>query len=310
LTDRRGWWRGFQVFLALLVLVLVTRSLFRQWDAFKAQEISWEPHVGRLVAAVVIVWLSYAVLVEGWRRVVLAMRQRLSYPDAVRICMVSNLGKYLPGKVWAIAGAALLAQRAGVDAGAAVAGAFTLQALALASGLILIAFLAPAAIVALGPAARFALAVVAGVALVGLILLTLPGLLGRVRLLLPEALQGLQAVPAATLAGGLGANLVAWGAYGLALQMLLRGLTPGADLTWSQATAVFTTSYLVGLIAAFAPGGLGPREFAFTLLLTPTLGPKLAAAMAVATRLLLTITELGAAAPFLPAARRSLRTPG
>ena len=74
-----------------------------------------------VVLALLIVWGSYAVLVEGWRRVVLAMRQRLGYLDAVRITMVSNLGKYLPGKVWAIAGAALLAERAGVQPGAAVA---------------------------------------------------------------------------------------------------------------------------------------------------------------------------------------------
>jgi hypothetical protein len=41
------------------------------------------------------------------------------------------------------------------------------------------------------------------------------------------------------------------------------------------------------------------RESAFTLLLAPPLGLKLAVALALATRILLTVTELGAAAPFL-----------
>jgi hypothetical protein len=37
-------------------------------------------------------------------------------------------------------------------------------------------------------------------------------------------------------------------------------------------------------------------------------GAKVAAALAIATRLLLTITELGAALPFLPAMRRAPKT--
>jgi uncharacterized membrane protein YbhN (UPF0104 family) len=85
----------------------------------------------------------------------------------------------------------------------------------------------------------------------------------------------------------------------LAFVWLARGLTPDAALTWSQASTVFTISYLVGLVALFAPGGVGPRESLFIVLLTGPLGPKLAVALALASRVLLTITELGAAAPFL-----------
>jgi uncharacterized membrane protein YbhN (UPF0104 family) len=307
-ADRRAWWHWAQVALAIGIIVFAGRKLIREWGAFQGEPIEWQVNPSWLLLSLVVVWLSYAILVEGWRRVVLAMRQHLGYLDAVRICMVSNLGKYLPGKVWAIAGAALLAERAGVQPGAAVAAAFILQALSLASGLLLVAALAPEAVTSLGQGSRTALIVLAVLALGGLTVFAIPPLLGRIRGWLPKSIAGIEPVPPAPLLLGLAANAVAWSAYGLAFLCLIRGLTPEASVGWGQATAVFTTSYLVGLIAAVSPGGLGTRELAFTLLLTPTVGAKVATALAVATRLLLTITELGAALPFLPAMRRTPRT--
>lgn len=295
--------------LAIGIVVYAGRKLVHEWNAFQGQPVEWEFRPLWLILALAIVWSSYAVLVEGWRRVVLSMRQHLGYLDAVRITMVSNLGKYLPGKVWAIAGAALLAERAGVQPAAAVAAAFILQALSLASGLLLVAFLAPAAMQSLDSTSRVALVILAVLALGGLVVFAVPTLLGLVRRWLPKSIAGIEPVPVGPLLLGLAANAIGWSAYGLAFLCMIRGLTPGANVSWGQATAVFTTSYLVGLIAAFSPAGIGTREIAFTLLLTPTVGPKVATALAIATRLLLTITELGAALPFLPAIRRAPRTP-
>jgi glycosyltransferase 2 family protein len=308
MADRRSWWRWTQVILGIGIVIYALRKLAGEWHTFRAQPIEWQIQPLWLLVALAVVWSSYAILVEGWRRVVLAMRQHLLYLDAVRICMVSNLGKYLPGKVWAIAGAALLAERAGVQPGAAVAAAFILQALSLASGLLLVAFLAPEAVTTLGQGPRIVLLLLAGAALGGLVVFAVPVLLGRIRRFLPRAIAGIEPVPAGPMLLGLGANVLAWSAYGLAFQCLIRGLLPGVEVSWAQATAVFTTSYLVGLIAAFSPGGLGTRELAFMLLLSPSVGARAATALAVATRLLLTITELGAALPFLPAMRRSART--
>lgn len=95
------------------------------------------------------------------------------------------------------------------------------------------------------------------------------------------------------------ANALAWTGYGLALRLLARGLLPGVELSLAQAVGVFTCSYLVGFIALFAPGGLGPRESVFLLMLAPDIGLKPAAALALASRLLLTGTEVLPAVPIL-----------
>src|SRR6185437_2085439 len=143
LTDRKTWWRVVQVVGAVVLVALAVRSLARNWNDLQSQTIEWKIRPLWIALSLVITWGAYAGLIEAWRRVVESLRQRLGYWDAARITMVSNLGKYVPGKVWAIAGAAYLAQQVGVTKTAAVASAVVLQALALASGVILVAILAP-----------------------------------------------------------------------------------------------------------------------------------------------------------------------
>jgi uncharacterized membrane protein YbhN (UPF0104 family) len=60
------------------------------------------------------------------------------------------------------------------------------------------------------------------------------------------------------------------------------------------ATGVFALGYVLGLLALFAPGGIGVREVLFIGLLTPFVGSGGAIALTVASRLQLTLTEAAA----------------
>src|SRR6185436_18682189 len=123
--------------------------------------------------------------------------------------------------------------------------------------------------------------------------------LNRVNRLLPRSIPPLRAIPLSRLVVAFGANLLAWFAYGVSLLCLARGLLPGVELSLPQAIGVFTCSYLVGFLALFAPGGLGPRESVFLLLLAGDIGLKPALGLALASRLLLTGTEVLPTIPFL-----------
>lgn len=293
------WWKVAQGVVGLVVIALAIRYLVRNWSALQTQDVTWRLSPGWLVFSALITWTAYAALVEAWRRVVVSLRQRLSYGDAARITMVSNLGKYVPGKIWAITGAAYLAQQVGVAPAAAIASALVLQALALASGVALVALLAPLSLRSLPEGYLVAAGILGFLALCGVAALTSRRALQVVQRLLPSSVPRLEPVPPATMAMAFLVNAAAWGAYGASFLALVRGVAPGTPLTWSLATSVFATSYLVGLVAAFAPGGVGVRESMFIVLLGGPLGVKLAGGLALASRVMLTITELGAAAPFL-----------
>jgi glycosyltransferase 2 family protein len=304
---QRRVWRGLQFIAGALLVFLAARSILLNWQSLRAQPIEWRFSSGWIAASVVVVFTAYAVLIEAWRRVVLSMGERLGFLQAARIWFLASLGKYVPGKVWAVAGAAVLAQRAGIDPSVAVAGALVLQALALASGAVAVAVTAREAFQAVGPGVvPIALAVVT-LCLAGIFVLGSQPLLDRLSRALPASLPRLRAIAPGMLAAAFAANVFAWGAYGVALTFLARGLLPDLHLSLPQAIGVFTCSYLVGFIALFAPGGLGPRESVFLLMLAGDIGLKPAAALALASRLLLTGTEVLPAVPLL--LRRSAPNP-
>jgi hypothetical protein len=290
LPERRVLWRWLQVLLGLTVVGLAVRALAANWAEFRAQDISWRFSPAWLVASVVVVFGMYAVLIEAWRRVVVGLGQRLGFVEAARIWALASLGKYIPGKVWAVAGAAALSKEAGVDPRAAVTSALVLQALAIGSGLVVTAVTAPQA---LGEGGWQVVLVIAGIAVAVLVVVAAATYSGVSRGRMLQAFL---------------ANCVAWVGYGAAFLCLAIGTVPDASLTVSQAVGAFTGSYLVGLIALFAPGGIGARESAMLLVLAPVVGPKLALALAVVSRLQLTLTELGVALPFLLGARSPHRT--
>jgi hypothetical protein len=82
-----------------------------------------------------------------------------------------------------------------------------------------------------------------------------------------------------------------WIGYGVAFWALARGTLGPATLGIGSATGVFTAGYLIGLLALFAPGGVGVREAVLVALLTPALGSGGAIVLSVASRMLLTVTE-------------------
>jgi hypothetical protein len=304
---QRKIWRVLQIVAGLLVIGLAARSIILNWQSLRTQPIEWRFSPGWIALSVLIVFTAYAALIEAWRRVVLSMGESLEFFQATRIWFLASLGKYVPGKLWAVAGAAILAQRAGVDPSVAVAGALVLQALALSSGAVAVALTAREAFQSVGPGVVPIALVIVATSIAGIVILGSQRLLDRVNRILPASLPRLRAVAPAMLAAAFAANLFAWASYGLALVLLAKGLLPELHLSLLQAIGVFTCSYLVGFIAVFAPGGLGPRESVFLLMLAGNIGLKPAAALALASRLLLTGTEILPALPLL--LRRSAANP-
>jgi len=295
----RSIWRILQFILGALVVGLAVRSIVENWQSLRTQSIDWQFSPSWIIASVAVVFASYAVLIEAWRRVVLSMGERLPFLVATRIWFLASLGKYVPGKVWALAGAAVLAKRAGVDPAVAVAGAIVLQVLALASGAAVVALTADDAFQSLGQGAEPILGAVILLSVLGVAMLTSQRLLDHLGRRLPASWPRLRAMRPGVVAGAFLANVAAWSGYGLALLLLTRGLLPGVVMSLPQAVGVFTSSYLVGFLALFAPGGLGPRESVFLLMLAGEIGLKPAAALALASRLLLTGTEVLPAIPLL-----------
>ena len=290
--------RVLQWVLGIAIMALAVRSLAKNWDELRAQPLHWSIEPGWILLSALVVWLMYALLIAAWRRMLQGWGRGLDAWSAARIWTVSSLGKYLPGKVWAVAGMAVMAQRAGIGAGPATGSAVILQVLAIGTGAAIVALTGWGTLRAVYPGAEVGLVVLLAAAVASVGLLFWPALTDQLlRLAAPDA--GPVRPPVGAVLFGIVANSVAWVGYGGALWLLARGLLPQTGLGLPPAIAVFTASYLAGFLALFAPGGIGVREGLFILMLQGPIGIGAATALAVASRLLLTVTELGAAAPFL-----------
>jgi hypothetical protein len=292
------WW--VQLGLAAAVLAFLVPAFARQWDEFRALRVAVHLAPSWLGLSMAIVLATYLLQVESWRRVLAGWGQQLPFGIAVRAWCLSNLARYLPGKVWSVAGLVVLVQRAGVAPWAATASAVVAQALALATGIVAVAWAVP------GIGHGLLLGIALAVATLVLLAMGSAKLMRFAGRIVPGA--GLRPLPlSAVFAGGL-LMLAAWVGYGAAFWALARGIgVTGLDLP--DAVGLFTAGYIVGWLVLFAPAGVGAREFTLLNLLTPVVGAGGAVALTVASRLALTITEVAAAGLAVLLGRRAASPP-
>ena len=207
---------------------------------------------------------------------------------ATAMILVANMGRYIPGKVFQLAGLALLAKREGVSGVQAGVAAVTGQVLNLLAAALVGGWAAYAAGsisegigLAAGLAVVFAVAVLVGA---GGAERVLRWLLRRGGHEADVALPG-RRVLGLCLAG----YIVGWAVYGLAFFWLTRGA--GLDVPLATAITAFSGAYFVGYIS-LVPGGIGVREAGLSLLLAPVLGPQVSLMLAGLQRVWITVGEL------------------
>jgi hypothetical protein len=248
-----------------------------------------------LLAAVTIL-LTYLVLIETWRRIVVAWGDTLSFVDAAAIWFVSNLVRYLPWNfVFQLGAVAELSRRRRLSPAAATGAAVINVIVNIASGFV-IAFVAGfSAVDTLSGGHTWIYLALVAVVFVGLMALPtlLPVLVALVKRVTGRDLP-LAALPRRAIYISLIGNVVAWVLYGVGYRLLTIGVIGTAAGTVGEYIAVYAAAYVIGYLAIALPAGAGVREGVQVNAL-PALGmatPKQAAVIAVAARALLTILEI------------------
>jgi len=281
--------------LLVVTLAFAAREIARQWGALNAVAHDVVLQWGSITLSTVMVLAVHAMLIQTWRMLLTGWGSELHFGAAVRIWTISNLGKYLPGKVWSIGAMGVLAQREGVS-GVSAAGAALLNALLnLGAGFGVIAIAGASEMDRVAPWLRSASIVFSALFLICVALLPrlLPPLLLRV-----STWRGLapleRHLPSRTLWLVTALHALSWVGYGLAFMVFTRGVTPHVAGAPAMFIAVYTASYLFGYLMLFAPGGIGVREGAMVWLLV-TVGLALEADalfLSLASRVWLTAVEV------------------
>jgi uncharacterized membrane protein YbhN (UPF0104 family) len=290
--------RALKLSLQLLVTIAVTWFILRV-VGFSAQELlsfdlsELRPRWGLLVFSSSILFLAYLYSAALWG---LMVREISAYEvpilASLRIFFLANLGRYLPGKLWQIAGLAYLGKREGVPASTATGAAVLGQGFSLAG----------ATLVGLGVLLESAESGSVGgrgailIVLLALVAATAPPVLKAFlslwfRLAREEIPAGFRPDSAFGLRW-MGLYALGWILQGLAFWVLVLGM--GLELTALDGIPAFSAAYVAGYVALFAPAGAGIREGVLVAVLAPVLGAG-AGLVAVVARLWTTCIELALA---------------
>lgn len=281
--------------LTLAVTYFLFRSLRLSWGEIRAlAPQDWRPRPLPLAASFALLLGVFGYLVGLWARMVTSLGgPQLGLAEAFRIFFIANLGRYVPGKIWQLAGLAYLARRRGVSISVASSAAILGQLYSLGA-----AACVAALGIALGPSSSVPRGILpAAVALAAsIVLLTTVPPVVRFILLLGFRLAR-SAEPPPEVEGWFGLRwlslyLPGWLAYGVAFGLLWSAFAEAAPVSWTAAAGAFAGSYFLGYAALFAPAGVGVREGAMSVLLAPWLGGPVAAVLAVIARLWMTVGEM------------------
>jgi hypothetical protein len=277
-----------QVALIVLVTWGIIRALAPDLAKVSFDDFArYQPSPMRLLLSTLLLLAFYFYHALLWRGLTAQLGEHeFTVKNALRIYFVSGLGRYIPGKLWQVAGMAILAQRAGISAVAATAATLLAQFAFMTAGLLYLAVMLPS----WGGATPIVLTAVALIA-VALSYQARHWAARKVKRLQP-AIDMLDRLSAASALNWWLAYAVSWIILAAAFVLFTSAFV---TLDWAQQRHVAGTvaaSYLGGLLAVFSIAGLGVREALMGSLLLTVMPAPAALVVSVASRLWFLAGEL------------------
>lgn len=243
-------------------------------------------------------------LMLGWRRVLSDLGSPLTAGAAARICLVGQLGKYVPGAIWAAAAQMELGHDLGVPRRRMIASVVISLALTAGAGLAIAAALLPLG--SPGLLRRYWWVLV----FVPLIAVCLcPPVLGRAgnRALAAIGQPPLERRPTwRGLTAAAGWSLLGMALLGAQVWFLLASVTGHGPRTVLLAVGGYTLGYAAGLLLVVLPSGIGAREVILVAALATAMPHGVALGLALATRLVTTVSDLACGASGFAAGRTAI----
>jgi glycosyltransferase 2 family protein len=294
------WLRLFQIVLLGLVAWFVYRSFAPKLAELDRASLSqYRPRLLPLILSTLILTGVNIVHALIWRAIAYSLSGKtLSIRATMKVFFVSSLGRYVPGKVWQLAGTAVMAQREGFPATAATAALLVKDLAVLTGGMVLLSVLLPGRLDGELSRERVILAVaLLGVAIALFIFtLTNAGRAIRHRLLSklgPRIAEAGAMLDRLTLKHAVEAFLMclaSWIFVAFAFDLFVGAFVPG-ELPALSLAGVVIASYIGGYIALM-PAGAGAREGLMLLLLTPIITAPAALIVSILSRLWFTAGEM------------------
>jgi uncharacterized membrane protein YbhN (UPF0104 family) len=283
-----------------VVVYYVARQVWSNWDQVK--QFNWQFDFLYLALSLLCAMVALVIFSAAWVKVISAFGHRLSQASGFRILNLSNLGRYIPGKVWQVFGMLYLAKQKNIPEEQAAA-SFVISELFTIPASLLVWVIAlqfePALLIdrfkIMGPGSAYTVGILGLLGCAVLVLYPQPFLnlanyvlrkLGRpTATFTMDKSVALQAFVA---------YVLGWVLFGLAFWLFLKSVLGDSAPSVILSVGLYNIAYQIGYLAIFAPSGLGPRELIMGALLQPLVGP-IGPALAVVARLWSIVIDVSAA---------------
>ena len=280
-----------RIAFTLAIAAAVAYATVSQWSEVRAylSSLSW----GRLVSALGFALLGAGAATMAWRASLAAIGHRVTPKSASQIYLIGMLAKYLPGSVWAFVLQMELGKRASLPRSRPFIASLMLTGLSITVALPIGLFALPA----LFDVSKFLAIAVLVLIPVSLICAYPPLLTWLLRRVLKIVRRPTLDTPLTWRAVG---TVLAWAGLmyvllGLHLWLLADGAA-GPGLSGLMASmGAMSVGLSLGMMAFLAPSGLGAREAIIVAALLPSSSAGVALGIALASRLILTASDLLAA---------------
>lgn len=280
--------------VVLVIFYFLLKSLVSNWNQIK--EYSWDFHYPLLLLSFVLVGLTYSVLAKIWKEILKQSGYVLSYSKMFKIWFISNLGRYIPGKVWQFLGMLYLLEKEDVPKSKSFSVAILAQSLSSMAGiLIMLGFLKYDFYQRLFSQSLWFLFVLIAFIAGAIMLILYPALLQKVVNLglgLFKKEKIILKYKRKNLLFYLLSYAGCWLLFGFCFLIFIKSIIPAPFNIYFGVTGAFAGSVTIGFLAFFTPGGLGVREGILVALLSSYFPLPVATLIALLSRLWMTLAEL------------------
>ena len=285
--------QALQWAIVLAIFVFLGKMVWGNWNQVKEASFTFE--ILPLILSTLIFAFSYFIQVWAWYLITIKLKIALPPSDTLKSWFYSQLGKYLPGKVWLLLGRFYFYESKGKSKKTiSVALYFEMVTIIAAAGLIFLASL-----IFYREMGLFNSWKPSG----WLVLLPLLGFVSLHPRILQKILNWILvqfkretislSISYSNILWILFVCIVSWVVGGIGFYLFIDAVYPVAPQYILFLTGALAISSTLGLVALFAPSGLGVREGALVYLLSLMMATPVAVILSLLTRIWMTLIEIG-----------------
>jgi glycosyltransferase 2 family protein len=293
----KNWRRVVGWVLAVAILIFLGQTLVSSWGKVAASGFHFQFNLALLAVSLMMLVVGRGFAVEAWRRVLMALGNRISFRFAFYTWFISNLTRYVPGNIWQVATMMILVEREGVSKMNALLSQVVYTAIALSVTALFGLTLLPIAQEYLPFAALLFIGLIVFLALPPVFRLMLAVTSRATRYFRRNGAldAAMPSAPHVRFLHGLVPPLCStamWTINGIAFYLFVRSIAEVPPQNLPSFVAMNAAAYFIGYISFITPSGLGFREGALALMLGAFFPGPVAVAIAFLTRIWTTAGEM------------------